>query len=94
MTAGQKKVSHLMVGNIGLFYVCYRLSCMGWNVLPTSRNARGVDVIIYSQDAQTMHTIQVKTLSRRNAVPFGSNLDNLFADFFVVCSLYCPELRC
>lgn len=83
--AKQKKISHLMVGNIGLFHVCYRLSCRGWNVWPTSRNARGVDVIIYSQDAQTMHTIQVKTLSMQNAVPFGSNLDNLFADFFAVC---------
>ncbi|MDD9821237.1 MAG: hypothetical protein OXR07_10240 [Nitrospira sp.] len=85
MPAKQKKQFHLMVGNIGLFYVCYRLSCRGWNVLPTSRNARGVDVIIYSQDAQIMHTIQVKTLSRRNAVPLGSNLDTLFADFFAVC---------
>ena len=54
-------------------------------MLPTSRNARGVDVIIYSQDAKTIHTIQVKTLSKRNPVPLGSNLDNLFADFFVVC---------
>lgn len=83
--AKQKKISHLMVGNIGLFHVCYRLSCRGWNVLPTSRNARGVDVIIYSQDAQRKHTIQVKTLSSQNAVPFGTNRDNLFADFFVVC---------
>lgn len=83
--ARQRKISHLMVGNIGLFYVCYRLSCRGWNVLPTSRNARGVDLIIYSQDAQTKHTIQVKTLSSQNAVPFGSTRDTLFADFFVVC---------
>ena len=85
MPAEQKKTSHLTVGNIGLFYVCYRLSCMGWNVLPTSRNARGVDVIIYSQDAKTIHTIQVKTLSKRTPVPFGKNRGNLFAEFFVVC---------
>lgn len=34
------------VGNIGLFYVCYRLSRLGWNVMPTSRNARGVDIVL------------------------------------------------
>ena len=38
------------VGNVGLFYVCYRLSRLGWNVMPTNRNARGVDILIYSQD--------------------------------------------
>jgi len=30
-------------GQTGLFAVCYQLSRRGWNVLPTSRNARGVD---------------------------------------------------
>ena len=35
-----------MVGNIGLFYTCYRLSRLGWNAMPTSRNARGVDIIM------------------------------------------------
>jgi len=39
------------VGNVGLYYVCSRLSCLGWNVMPTARNARGVDSLIYSQDA-------------------------------------------
>jgi hypothetical protein len=29
------------VGNIGLHYVCYRLSRFGWNVMPTTRNAKG-----------------------------------------------------
>jgi sensor histidine kinase YesM len=28
------------VGNEGLYYVCYKLSSFGWNVLPTSRNAK------------------------------------------------------
>ena len=73
------------VGNIGLFYVCYRLSRLGWNVMPTSRNARGVDIVIYSQDASRTHTIQVKTLSKGSPVPLGTKLDHLFADFVVVC---------
>ena len=36
------------VGNIGLFYVCYRLSRLGWSALPTTRNAKGIDIVLYS----------------------------------------------
>ena len=52
-----------IVGNIGLYFVCYRLSCLGWNVMPTARNAKGIDIVIYSQDAKRTHTIQVKSLN-------------------------------
>ena len=30
-------------GNIGLYYACFKLPKLGWNVMPTSRNARGID---------------------------------------------------
>jgi hypothetical protein len=32
------------VGNIGMYYAAYRLSQQCWNVMPTGRNARGVDL--------------------------------------------------
>jgi hypothetical protein len=73
-----------LVSNIGLCYICYELSKQGWNVLPTSRNARGVDLVIYSRDARLKHTIQVKTLSKRNPVPFG-NKPSLIADYLIIC---------
>jgi hypothetical protein len=73
------------VGNVGLYYVCYRLALRGWNVMPTSRNARGVDLMAYSQDGSRKLTVQVKALSARNAVPLGTNVANLTADYFVVC---------
>lgn len=73
------------VGNVGLYFVCYKLSRSGWNVMPTARNAKGVDVLIYSQNAAKTHTIQVKTLSRRAPVPLGTHLNGLFGDFFVIC---------
>mgnify|MGYP001570997879 CR=1 FL=1 len=74
------------VGNIGLFYVCYRLSRLGWNVMPTARNAKGIDVlIIYSQDASRTRTVQVKTLSRGSPVPLSKKLDHPFAEFVVIC---------
>jgi hypothetical protein len=86
--------SNQVVGNIGLFYVCYRLSRLGWNVMPTARNARGIDILIYSQDAKQTHVLQVKTLSRRSPVPLGTKLEGLFGDFLVICrnaSLPTPE---
>jgi hypothetical protein len=53
--------------------------------MPTSRNAKGVDILIYSQDGKDRKTIQVKTLSRRSAVPLGKDLNHLFADYVVIC---------
>jgi len=73
------------IGNIGLYYVCYRLSLYGWNVMPTARNAKGIDILAYSQSGTQRILIQVKTLSQKNPVPMGNNLDNLMADFVVVC---------
>lgn len=81
-----------VVGNIGLFFVCYRLSRLGWNVMPTARNARGIDVLIYSQDAKRTRTIQVKTLSQRTPVPLGTKLDGIFGDFLIVCRFVLHEI--
>ncbi|MGC2384523.1 MAG: hypothetical protein WA631_15595 [Nitrososphaeraceae archaeon] len=74
------RVSNRLVGNIGLFYICYELSKRGWNALPTSRNARGIDIIIYSQDAKRKFTIQCKTLRRKSPVPLGKNLDSDYSE--------------
>ena len=74
-----------VVGNVGLYFVCYHLSRMGWNVMPTARNAKGIDILIYSQDANRKLTVQVKALSKSSPVPLGAKLTNLFGDFFVVC---------
>ncbi|HEV2118683.1 MAG TPA: hypothetical protein VGS11_01040 [Candidatus Bathyarchaeia archaeon] len=79
------KTDNQVVGNAGLFLVCYELSKRGWNVLPTSRNARGIDVVIYDREAKRRHTIQVKALSKRNPVPMGNKKENLLADYLVIC---------
>lgn len=85
MTKSKNKQSNQVVGNAGLYYVCYELCKRGWNVLPTSRNARGVDVVIYNQDASKTHTIQVKALSKRSPVPLGTNLGHLISEYFLIC---------
>ena len=53
--------------------------------MPTSRNAKGVDIIIYSQDGITKHTIQVKSLSKKLGVPLGNKLENFIADYTIIC---------
>ncbi|NLH47740.1 MAG: hypothetical protein GX444_03950 [Myxococcales bacterium] len=80
----EERPSNQQVGNAGLYWVCYKLTLHGWNVLPTSRNARGVDIVIYNEDASVKRTVQVKTLSKRNAVPLGGHLGNLIADVMII----------
>jgi hypothetical protein len=73
-----------IIGNIGMFYACYRLSCLGWNVMPTSRNARGVDIIAYSPNATLFQGIQVKALSKVVPVPLGTNLEKIMGDRWII----------
>ena len=73
-----------VTGNVGLYYCCYKLSLLGWNVMPTARNARGVDIIAYSADASRFVGIQVKALSKRNPVPLGPSLDKCMGDFWII----------
>ena len=73
-----------ITGNVGLYYCCYKLSLLGWNVMPTARNARGVDIIAYNSDASRFVGIQVKALSKRNPVPLGVTLEKCMGDFWVI----------
>lgn len=82
-----------IVGNIGLYYVCFKLSERSWNVLPTSRNTRGIDVLCFSMDGTRVRTIQVKSLSKRNPVPLGKDLDKIMGDFWVIVNSLDTEPR-
>lgn len=73
-----------LTGNVGLYYCCFRLSLLGWNVMPTARNARGVDIIAYSRDATRFLGIQVKALSKRNPVPLGTTLGKIMGDRWII----------
>ena len=48
----EKENPKQVTGNAGLFYVSYQFAKRGWNVLPTSRNSKGPDLFIYSQDGK------------------------------------------
>lgn len=75
------KLNSQIIGNIGLYYTCYRLSRMGWNVMPTARNARGIDIVAYNRDGSRFIGVQVKSLSKRFPVPLGTSLDKIIGDF-------------
>lgn len=77
-------LSSQIVGNVGLYFTCYHLSLLGWNVMPTARNARGIDVIAYDADATHFIGVQVKTLSKRAPVPLGTSLDKIMGDYWII----------
>jgi hypothetical protein len=85
------KLDAQIVGNAGLYFTCYRLSLLGWNAMPTARNARGIDVVAYSRDGKRYLGIQVKSLSKRAPVPLGASLDNLIGDFWVIINKVIAE---
>ncbi len=92
--AKAKTLGPQIVGNAGLYYCCYRLSLLGWNVMPTARNARGVDLIAYSQDASKKLAIQVKALSKRNPVPLGLSLEKVMGDFWIIVNKVATTSPC
>jgi hypothetical protein len=54
--------------------------------MPTSRNARGIDILVYNLDASEVVSIQVKALSKRAPVPLGNDLKKLMGDFWIIVS--------
>ncbi len=84
LTVENAKLDPQLTGNVGLYYCCYKLSLLGWNVMPTARNARGVDIVAYNKGASRFIGVQVKALSKRNPVPLGNTLEKVMGDFWVV----------
>jgi len=78
------KVAPQIVGNAGLFYVCHRLSALGWHAMPTSRNAKGIDVMCFSPDGKTKYLLQIKSLAKVNPVPLGSSCEKLMGDYWII----------
>lgn len=83
----EKKKDKQIVGNVGMFYVCYQLSLRGWNVMPTSRNAKGIDIIAYSPNGKKYLGIQVKTLSKPVHIPLGEEKEKIMGDYWIIVVL-------
>lgn len=78
------KVDSQVTGNMGLYYTCYHLSRMGWNVMPTARNARGIDIVAYDKTGDEFIGVQVKALSKKAPVPLGNSLEKVMGDFWII----------
>jgi hypothetical protein len=87
------KLDPQVTGNVGLYYCCYRLSLLGWNVMPTAHNARGVDIVAYDGAATRFIGVQVKALSKRDPVPLGTNLEKIMGDFWVIINNIAKDPR-
>ena len=85
------KLDAQLTGNIGLYYTCYQLSRMGWNTMPTTRNARGIDIVAYNRMGTKFLGIQVKTLSKRNPVPLGNSMGKIMGDYWIIINNVAKE---
>jgi len=55
--------------------------------MPTIRNARGSDLIVTDAEETVFFGVQSKALSKRHAVPLGSNLAQLRSDWWIITML-------
>lgn len=74
-----------ITGNIGLFHVARELSRVGWNVMPTARNAKGADLFAVSEDESLIHGIQVKAHGGRPLdTALGRHPEKLVTPWWVI----------
>ena len=72
-----------LTGNAGVFYACYRLSLLGWNALPTVRNAKGPDIIPVND--KKILGIRVSTQSGATDISMDSkNYDDPSIDYWII----------
>ncbi len=81
----EKKLPQRLVRNAGVFYVCHRLSRMGWSAQPSMRYAKGPNVVIDSEDEKRTWRLKVRSLSKRAPVPLGKD-PYIDADWVIVCT--------
>lgn len=67
-----------------MYYTCFKLSQLGLNVMPTSRNAKGPDVVAYTADGARFFTFQVKAMSKLSNVNVGLTLSAVRAMWWVL----------
>ena len=80
-----------MTGNKALYHVCYKLSELGWNAMPTARNAAGVDILCVNEEGSQTISVQVKGRGKRDrALSIPPSRDRIMGDFWIVVT----ELDC
>jgi hypothetical protein len=67
-----------------MHYVAWQLSKRGWNVMPTTRNAKGSDLYCANDAETVIFGVQSKGLSKRDPVGLGTKLGNLRSDWWII----------
>lgn len=75
--------SSQVTGNAAMHYAAWQLSRRGWNVMLTSRNAKGSDLFC-ANDETIFFGVQSKGLTKRDPVGLGTNLANLRSDWWII----------
>ncbi len=78
------KTNRQTTGNVGMYYACYQLSRLGLNVMPTSRNAKGADIIAYTPDQTRFLSFQVKAQTKLSNISLRQSLDDIDCDWWIV----------
>jgi hypothetical protein len=81
-----QSINRQLIRNAAVYYACYELSKRGWNAIPTSKNSRGIDIVIYDKKGREMHTIKVKSSSSdgRFDVLLGMKPTNLLTEYVII----------
>jgi hypothetical protein len=70
-------------GNLGLFYIGYKLSRFGWNVLPTIKNAKAIDMMAYNEKGDKI-SIQCKGFTNTESVGPFKDIEDIIADYYII----------
>ena len=74
-----------ITGNKAMYHVCYKLSELGWNVMPTARNAAGVDILCINEEGSIMISVQVKGRGKRDrAFSIPPSRDRIMGDVWII----------
>ncbi|MBY2994479.1 hypothetical protein HF263_22915 [Rhizobium leguminosarum] len=76
--------SSQVTGNAASHYAAWQLSRRGWNVMLTSRNAKGSDLYCANDGETIFFGVQSKGLTKRDPVGLGTNLANLRSDWWII----------
>ncbi|OAP43204.1 hypothetical protein [Sinorhizobium americanum] len=76
--------SSQVTGNTAMHYSAWQLSRRGWNVMLTSRNAKGSDLFCSNDNETMFFGVQSKGLTKRDPVGLGANLANLRSDWWII----------
>ncbi len=75
-----------LTGNIALFHAAWQLSRQGWNVMPTTRSAKGADLILTKPDESEVRFVQVKGVKGKGNIFLKPNLEGLQSAWWIIVS--------